>query len=106
MPLPHLDVSVAAVPTVYLSELHYDNVGTDAEERIEINGPAGTDLTGWSVVLYNGNGGAAYNTRALTELGCPSLPTASMSKSARGSTPSTTTSTPGASAAYTSCSRT
>ena len=34
------------------------------------------------------------------------LPTASISKSARGSTPSTTTSTPGASAAYTSCSRT
>ena len=66
-PARHLDVSVAVVPTVYISELHYDNVGTDADERIEINGPAGTNLTGWSVVLYNGSGGASYNTRALTE---------------------------------------
>ena len=32
------------------------------------------------------------NTRALSELGWPSLPTASMSSRARGSTPSTTTS--------------
>ena len=32
----------------------------------ELEGPAGTDLTGWSVVLYNGNGGASYNTRVLS----------------------------------------
>jgi DNA/RNA endonuclease G (NUC1) len=65
-PTPHFDVSAAAVPAVYLSELHYDNVGTDAGESIEINGPAGTDLTNWSVVLYNGSNGAVYNTRTLS----------------------------------------
>ena len=44
------------------SELHYDNIGVDVGEAIEIEGPAGTDLTGWSIVLYDGNGGAPYNT--------------------------------------------
>ncbi len=41
-------------------------LGTDAGEAIEVAGPAGTDLTGWSLVLYNGNGGAVYNTTALS----------------------------------------
>jgi DNA/RNA endonuclease G (NUC1) len=64
---PLADVTANAVPSVYLSELHYDNVGADADERIEINAPAGMNLTNWQVVLYNGNGGASYNTRTLTE---------------------------------------
>ena len=41
--------------TVFINEIHYDNAGTDAGEAVEIAGPAGTDLTGWSVVLYNGS---------------------------------------------------
>jgi len=65
-PARRLDVSAATVPSVYLSEIHYDNTGTDAGEAIEINGPAGTDLTGWQVVLYNGNGGASYDTQTLS----------------------------------------
>jgi len=56
----------AAPPAVRISEIHYDNTGTDAGEAIEISGPAGTDLTGWSIVLYNGNGGAAYDTDVLS----------------------------------------
>ncbi len=52
--------------TVRISEIHYDNTGTDAGEAIEVSGPAGFDLTSWTVVLYNGNGGASYNTTALT----------------------------------------
>jgi|TARA_R100000365_G_C2748188_1_gene79126 hypothetical protein len=51
---------------VFINEIHYDNVGTDVGEAIEIAGPAGTDLTGWSLVLYNGANGASYNTRALS----------------------------------------
>lgn len=51
---------------IFINELHYDNVGTDAGEAIEVAGPAGTDLTGWSVVLYNGNGNAPYNTLTLS----------------------------------------
>jgi len=53
-------------PVVFINEIHYDNVGNDTGEAIEIAGTAGTDLTGWSLVLYNGSGGAVYNTRALS----------------------------------------
>ena len=63
---PTLDLSTAAIPAVYVSEIHYDNTGTDANEAIEINAPAGQDLTGWQIVLYNGNGGASYNTQTLS----------------------------------------
>jgi uncharacterized protein len=51
--------------TVFINEIHYDNVGTDEGEAIEIAGPAGTDLSGWSLVLINGANGAVYNTTAL-----------------------------------------
>lgn len=60
------DLTAAALPSVRISEFHYDNSGTDAGEAIEVSMPAGTDLTGWQVVLYNGNGGASYNTKLLT----------------------------------------
>ncbi|RPJ28367.1 MAG: ExeM/NucH family extracellular endonuclease [Chloroflexi bacterium] len=52
--------------TVFINEIHYDNAGTDAGESVEIAGPAGTDLTGWSIVLYNGSTGAVYDTDALS----------------------------------------
>src|SRR5262245_30034596 len=52
-----------APPTVRFSEIHYDNGGTDVGEAIEVSGPAGMDLTGWQVVLYNGSGGASYDTK-------------------------------------------
>ena len=39
---------------VFINEFHYDNSGTDAGEFVEIAAPAGTDLTGWKIVLYNG----------------------------------------------------
>ena len=58
--------SLASAQDVRISEIHYDNAGTDAGEAIEISAPAGTDLTGWSVVLYNGNGGAVYDTDTLS----------------------------------------
>ena len=51
---------------VFINEIHYDNAGTDVGEAIEIAGPAGTDLSGWSIVLYNGSGGAAYDTKNLS----------------------------------------
>ena len=50
------------MPQGFINELHYDNDGTDTGERIEIAGPAGTNLGGWSLVLYNGNGGQPYAT--------------------------------------------
>ncbi|QOR70220.1 ExeM/NucH family extracellular endonuclease [Ruania alkalisoli] len=51
---------------ILISEIHYDNDGADAGEAIEVQAPAGTDLTGWSLVLYNGNGGSSYATLPLT----------------------------------------
>ncbi|MEJ2459169.1 MAG: Calx-beta domain-containing protein, partial [Novosphingobium sp.] len=51
---------------VFINEIHYDNAGSDTGEAIEVAGVAGTDLTGWSLVLYNGNGGSAYSTVSLT----------------------------------------
>ena len=52
--------------TTFLSELHYDNDGADSGEGFEVAGVAGTDLSGWSVALYNGTGGTVYGTVALT----------------------------------------
>ena len=51
---------------VFINEIHYDNDGTDEGEEIEIAGPAGTDLTGWQIVLYNGSNGTVYDTDALS----------------------------------------
>ncbi len=56
---------VVVLPPIRFTEIHYDNVGTDVNERIEVEGPAGTDLTGWRVVLYNGSNGAAYDSVSL-----------------------------------------
>ncbi len=41
--------------TPFISEIHYDNVGADQGEAVEIEAPAGFDLTGWKIVRYNGN---------------------------------------------------
>ena len=50
----------------WINEIHYDNSGTDTGEFVEIAGAAGTSLTGWSIVAYNGNGGGPYLTFALS----------------------------------------
>ncbi|MEE2664217.1 MAG: endonuclease [Myxococcota bacterium] len=46
----------------WINEVHYDNTGTDQQEGFEIAGPAGSDLLGWQVVTYNGNGGGTTAT--------------------------------------------
>jgi hypothetical protein len=56
---------VASGQTVFINEIHYDNVGADLGEFVEIAGPTGTDLTGWSIVLYNGLDGMSYSTVSL-----------------------------------------
>ncbi len=58
--------TVATAQSVFINEIHYDNASTDVNEAIEILGPAGTDLTGWSLVLYNGGNGGVYNTKTLS----------------------------------------
>lgn len=57
-----IDAGPPPAPTVFFNEIHYDNVGGDTGEAIEIAASAGTDLTGWTVVLYNGSNGAPYGS--------------------------------------------
>ncbi|MGB0186398.1 MAG: T9SS type A sorting domain-containing protein [Flavobacteriaceae bacterium] len=52
--------------TVFINELHYDDAGADAEEGVEIAGPAGTSLATYTITAYNGNGGASYKTESLS----------------------------------------
>ncbi|MCY4603772.1 MAG: endonuclease/exonuclease/phosphatase family protein, partial [Gemmatimonadetes bacterium] len=63
-------LSLAAGPLLgqpaFINEIHYDNIGKDTGEAIEIAGPAGTDLSGWALVLYNGRNGASYRTKSLS----------------------------------------
>jgi hypothetical protein len=51
--------------TVFINELHYDNSGADMDEGVEIAGPAGTSLAGWSLALYDGTSGALYDSLSL-----------------------------------------
>lgn len=56
-----------SVGGVYFNEIHYDNIGSDVGEFIEIAGPSGTDLSAYKVTLYNGSAPSllAYYTVAL-----------------------------------------
>jgi Secretion system C-terminal sorting domain len=56
---------------LFISEFHYDNNSTDTGEFIEVSGPAGVNVSGCSLVLYNGSGAAVtaatvYSTVPLT----------------------------------------
>ena len=59
--IPALAAPANAAITPHLSEIHYDNGGTDVGEAIEVAADPGADLTGWRVVLYNLTGGAVYD---------------------------------------------
>ncbi len=67
-------VTVNATPVisdqslVFINEIHYDNDSGDVGEAIEIAGPAGLDVTGWKLVLYNGSGGGMYDTLSPIDL--------------------------------------
>ncbi|MEM8600713.1 MAG: endonuclease [Bacteroidota bacterium] len=56
----------APVVALWINEIHYDNAGSDMDEGVEVAGAPGTDLTGYALVAYNGNGGAVYHTRTLS----------------------------------------
>jgi endonuclease I len=48
------------LPEVWINELHYDNVGVDVNEFVEIAGPAGDRIDGWMLIAYDGASGTAY----------------------------------------------
>lgn len=52
--------------SVFFNEIHYDNAGGDTGEAIEIAGPTGTDLSNWSILLYNGATREVYKTKSLS----------------------------------------
>jgi len=55
-----------APDTVWINEFHYDNSQTDQNEGVEIAGVAYTDLSRYSLVLYDGSSGLPYNTNNLS----------------------------------------
>ena len=61
--------SVGAPAAVFINEIHYDNLGADAGEAIEVVATSGENLADYDIVLYNGNGGASYDTDAVPKIG-------------------------------------
>lgn len=41
----------------WINEFHYDNIGADVDEFVEIAGPAGLDLSNYRLLFYNGSNG-------------------------------------------------
>lgn len=56
-----------ASAAVFINEIHYDDsTGSgDVGERVEVVATNGETLTDYRIVLYNGSGGAAYDTDAV-----------------------------------------
>jgi len=55
------------LPNAWINEIHYDNIGTDTLEGVEIviENASEYTLSDFSVVLYNGGDSTAYNTYTL-----------------------------------------
>lgn len=60
--------TLAHSSTVFINEFHYDNIGTDRNEAVEIFGVANTLLDDWQLVFYNGNNGLVYKNILLNGL--------------------------------------
>ena len=52
----------------WINEFHYDNTGGDVGEFIEVAGLGCTDLSGYTLELYNGSNGTRYNTTILSNM--------------------------------------
>lgn len=55
-------IEASPMTNAFINEIHYDNTGIDSGEYVEIISDANIDLTTWSLLLYNGNNGAVYNS--------------------------------------------
>ncbi len=51
--------------TVWINEIHYDNIGADINEGVEIAGTAGTDLSCYQIIPVNGNNSMNYSVTNL-----------------------------------------
>lgn len=60
-PVSAVNVGITGtVDGVYINEIHYDNADGDVDEFFEVAGPAGTDLSDYTISLYNGSDGELY----------------------------------------------
>lgn len=66
LPALSLPAGAGAGSVIFINEIHYDNAGADSGEAVEVAGPAGANLAGWSLALYNGADGAVYATIPLS----------------------------------------
>lgn len=60
-------VSCPTTDDIFISEFHYDNVGTDVNEFVEVavSDAFEGDLSGIEVVLYNGSNNTSYDSETL-----------------------------------------
>ncbi len=52
----------------WINEFHYDNLGADADEFVEVAGPAGIDLSNYTIYTYDGSDRMVDQVRALSGL--------------------------------------
>src|SRR5690606_11280214 len=50
----------------WINEFHYDNIGADVGEFVEIAGPSGLDLSNYRLLFYNGSDGELINGLTLS----------------------------------------
>ena len=55
-------IEASPMTTTFINEIHYDNTGVDSGEYVEIVSNSNIVLTDWSLLLYNGNNGALYDS--------------------------------------------
>ena len=65
---------------IFINEIHFQNIGDDVGEAVELAGPAETSLYGWRVVLYDG-----FTRRFYENLGFSTLTTFSDQSNGLGS---------------------
>lgn len=66
-------VGIASTSSVRINEFHYDNIGTDVNEFVEIritgnSGNQPADLSQYTITLYNGSDQSAYLTQTFDNL--------------------------------------
>lgn len=54
-----------ATLTAFISEIHYDNIGGDVNQMIEVAYSNHLDVSGYSVEFYRGNSGKVYDVQSL-----------------------------------------
>ena len=63
---PFIDTIFSASCKLMINEIHYDNIGADTLEGVEIVGKAGYDLSCYKIYLYNGADSLMYDSLSLS----------------------------------------